>query len=253
MIPVTAVLRFGLLVAIVVWGALDLPVSRPSAGEVRDGDVVREVQRILNATGFQAGEVDGLLGPRTRAAIIRFQEASDYLTINGELDRNTVNAILDAGWLLEVRVGGDGNELPADGHRAALVEEFEGWCSVVHLDAEAGAIECAGGRMAGLFEQCTVSFFGGSEEGEITCDDPGLAMIEEQCQVSVTWGEDYGEIWCLYRSPSASRSAKAPVAADDGQSDAARSGRAHPPIRKGVEAVAAQAVAAPLRPRTAEA
>jgi N-acetylmuramoyl-L-alanine amidase len=37
------------------------------------GDDVRELQRKLNALGFEAGREDGLFGPRTEAAVIEFQ------------------------------------------------------------------------------------------------------------------------------------------------------------------------------------
>jgi hypothetical protein len=52
-------------------------------------DPVREAQRRLNAAGFDAGPVDGIVGPRTRRALIKYQ-AANGLEVTGELDAATL-------------------------------------------------------------------------------------------------------------------------------------------------------------------
>jgi outer membrane protein OmpA-like peptidoglycan-associated protein len=51
-------------------------------------DPVRAAQEKLNAAGFDAGPVDGILGPRTKRALIQFQ-AAQGLELTGELDAPT--------------------------------------------------------------------------------------------------------------------------------------------------------------------
>ena len=64
------------------------PVSEQAVSPVSEQQQIREVQRRLNALGFDAGPPDGIAGPRTRAAIREYQEQSSLLvtgTITGEL------------------------------------------------------------------------------------------------------------------------------------------------------------------------
>jgi peptidoglycan hydrolase-like protein with peptidoglycan-binding domain len=49
---------------------------------------VRAAQEKLNAAGFEAGPVDGILGPRTKRALIWYQSVNG-LELTGELDRAT--------------------------------------------------------------------------------------------------------------------------------------------------------------------
>ena len=53
---------------------------------------VSEVQRALNSAGFDAGAVDGILGPQTQAALRRFQEAQG-LDATGDLNDRTLAAL----------------------------------------------------------------------------------------------------------------------------------------------------------------
>ncbi len=55
-------------------------------------DVVRKAQEALDRAGYQVGVADGHLGPRTIAAIKRFQ-ADRYLPVTGQLDQTTVAAL----------------------------------------------------------------------------------------------------------------------------------------------------------------
>jgi hypothetical protein len=50
---------------------------------------LQEVQRRLNAAGFDAGPADGILGPRTRRALLEFQ-AANKLQRSGEVDAATL-------------------------------------------------------------------------------------------------------------------------------------------------------------------
>ncbi|HYO56494.1 PGRP and LysM peptidoglycan-binding domain-containing protein [Archangium sp.] len=58
-------------------------------------DTTTGLQVRLNNLGYGAGAVDGVLGPRTQAALRRFQEAQG-LTASGELDERTREALARA-------------------------------------------------------------------------------------------------------------------------------------------------------------
>ena len=53
---------------------------------------MREAQERLNGLGYNVGTPDGKLGPRSAAAIRQFQKDRG-LAINGQLDRNTLDAL----------------------------------------------------------------------------------------------------------------------------------------------------------------
>jgi peptidoglycan hydrolase-like protein with peptidoglycan-binding domain len=54
--------------------------------------VVKDAQRKLNAAGYDAGPVDGILGPQTSAALLRYQQAQK-LQPTGTLDRQTMGSL----------------------------------------------------------------------------------------------------------------------------------------------------------------
>jgi hypothetical protein len=54
--------------------------------------LVRSAQRALNAQGYSAGAVDGIMGPHTQAAIRKFQSAKG-LQATGQLDAATIAAL----------------------------------------------------------------------------------------------------------------------------------------------------------------
>ena len=71
---------------------------RRDGGEVtepfpKSGERVREVQRALTGLGYEPGPIDGLMGPRTRAAVRAYQEASG-LTADGTLTPELEREIL---------------------------------------------------------------------------------------------------------------------------------------------------------------
>ena len=51
-----------------------------------------EAQRLLLQRGYPIGQVDGVVGPRTRAAVRGFQQASG-LAANGQLDTRVLSAL----------------------------------------------------------------------------------------------------------------------------------------------------------------
>jgi Putative peptidoglycan binding domain len=55
-------------------------------------DQVRQAQMVLKEKGFDAGEADGVLGPRTRKALIAFQRQQG-LEPSGEIDQRTATAL----------------------------------------------------------------------------------------------------------------------------------------------------------------
>ncbi|MBN1140684.1 MAG: peptidoglycan-binding protein [Deltaproteobacteria bacterium] len=55
-------------------------------------DQIRELQNLLNDRGYDAGMADGIMGSRTRDAILRFQMAEN-LTATGTPDRDTLRAL----------------------------------------------------------------------------------------------------------------------------------------------------------------
>ena len=55
---------------------------------------VRNVQAILNRSGFDAGKPDGVMGKKTRTAILEFQRANG-LSVTGEIDDALVKALLE--------------------------------------------------------------------------------------------------------------------------------------------------------------
>ncbi len=55
---------------------------------------IRNIQAILNQNGFDAGPPDGIMGNKTRAAIIEFQKANGLMP-TGEVDRALVDKLLE--------------------------------------------------------------------------------------------------------------------------------------------------------------
>ena len=59
-------------------GAGPLSKTPPQAPRLNRDQVTR-LQKILNEQGFDAGEEDGLMGPGTRKAIARYQQANELV------------------------------------------------------------------------------------------------------------------------------------------------------------------------------
>ncbi len=55
-------------------------------------DSVRNLQQALNGKGYQIGQADGVLGPRTRQALRQFQK-DQGIQANGQIDQQTLAAL----------------------------------------------------------------------------------------------------------------------------------------------------------------
>jgi peptidoglycan hydrolase-like protein with peptidoglycan-binding domain len=55
-------------------------------------DEIKKVQQSLSDKGYNAGPVDGILGPKTRAGIRQYQEA-EKLPVTGRLDADTAGKL----------------------------------------------------------------------------------------------------------------------------------------------------------------
>ena len=78
-----------------VAGAMVLALFAASAHGRRssaNAEQVRQVQQKLNAIGYHAGTVDGVLGPQTESALRRFQRARN-LDATGHIDAKTLAAL----------------------------------------------------------------------------------------------------------------------------------------------------------------
>lgn len=62
------------------------------AGPKPNDDTVHRAQQALERAGYEIGTPDGQMGPRTVAAIKRFQ-TDRYLTVSGQLDETTLTAL----------------------------------------------------------------------------------------------------------------------------------------------------------------
>jgi peptidoglycan hydrolase-like protein with peptidoglycan-binding domain len=54
---------------------------------------IRQLQNALNDRGYQAGPVDGIWGPRTRRALVNYQQASN-VPVTGRPNDQTMNALI---------------------------------------------------------------------------------------------------------------------------------------------------------------
>jgi peptidoglycan hydrolase-like protein with peptidoglycan-binding domain len=68
----------------------DRQPTRPSAPTRQP--FVREAQRALRDLGCDPGPIDGVFGPRTRAALAKYQ-TSERLPVTGELDALTLERL----------------------------------------------------------------------------------------------------------------------------------------------------------------
>ena len=78
-------------------GSTPAQQMQPGASESKSAvnlnpDQIRQLQQSLNDNGFDAGKVDGVFGPSTRAALRQFQSKAG-LPPTGELDAQTLTAV----------------------------------------------------------------------------------------------------------------------------------------------------------------
>ena len=55
-------------------------------------DIVRKIQAALEAKGFDPGPIDGVVGPRTKAAVRKYQDHFG-IKATGEIDNQTLFAL----------------------------------------------------------------------------------------------------------------------------------------------------------------
>jgi hypothetical protein len=70
-------------------------VHQLKLGHLDPHDEATGIQGRLRGLGFYFGEIDGKIGPKTKAALRRFQEAKG-LSITGSADNSTTSALRDA-------------------------------------------------------------------------------------------------------------------------------------------------------------
>jgi peptidoglycan hydrolase-like protein with peptidoglycan-binding domain len=68
------------------------PDADRSAGVSQGVSAVREAQEALQKKGYDVGQIDGVMGPKTSAALREFQQAQG-LTASGSLDQKTLSAL----------------------------------------------------------------------------------------------------------------------------------------------------------------
>lgn len=75
-----------------------LPAEAAVAGKAvaPKAEFLTGVQFRLNALGFASGPVDGIIGPKTRDAIMRFQRAYPPMRVDGIPGKNTQSALVSA-------------------------------------------------------------------------------------------------------------------------------------------------------------
>lgn len=64
-----------------------------SQAQAQSSDTVRKAQEALKDKGFDAGPVDGIMGPKTEQAVKKFQESQAKLKATGKLDQQTLSAL----------------------------------------------------------------------------------------------------------------------------------------------------------------
>jgi peptidoglycan hydrolase-like protein with peptidoglycan-binding domain len=66
--------------------------SSENSAHAQSSTAVREAQQALKDKGFDAGPIDGIMGPKTSAAVKEFQQAQG-LKSTGQLDAQTLSAL----------------------------------------------------------------------------------------------------------------------------------------------------------------
>jgi hypothetical protein len=72
--------------------AVEPAPSAQTAAPATDASITARAQTRLQELGYSLGKADGILGPRTRAALIKYQR-SKGLTESGKLDPATLHAL----------------------------------------------------------------------------------------------------------------------------------------------------------------
>jgi len=127
-------MRFITVIALILaLGILGVSFS-PSALAAGSEDI-KQVQKSLTDKGYDAGPVDGVLGPRTRAGLRQYQ-SSENLTVTGRLDVETAGKL------------GVGPESPVGSFKAAGQDVGQGGQELGHEMQQGKPI--AGGKEFGV-------------------------------------------------------------------------------------------------------
>src|SRR5207249_5229985 len=99
-------------------------------------DTVRRAQEALERAGYEIGSADGQMGPRTLAAIKRFQ-TDRYLTVSGQLDDSTLAAL-----------GVSSGATPSAAHLPAIADPVN---ALVSFSDDTGRLGIFAATNAGLY------------------------------------------------------------------------------------------------------
>ena len=94
-----------------------LSLSQPAAAAALSHDDINKVQKSLSDKGFYHGDIDGLLGPRTRQAIGEYQK-SENLPVTRQLDVETAGKLGVGPESIGGKFKGAGHEVKAGGKEA---------------------------------------------------------------------------------------------------------------------------------------
>lgn len=83
---------------------------------------IRQLQNALNDRGYQAGPVDGIWGPRTRRALVNYQQASN-VPVTGRPNDQTMNALLGSSGSSRTTGAGTGSGSSPSGGGSAPTNE----------------------------------------------------------------------------------------------------------------------------------
>jgi peptidoglycan hydrolase-like protein with peptidoglycan-binding domain len=94
------------------------------------GSAVTRVQEFLKTLKLYSGQIDGIFGPQTKAAVIKFQQ-NQGLTVDGIVGTQTAIALDNAVWVSQretLREGSKGDEV------RTLQELFTNYFKEVNID-----------------------------------------------------------------------------------------------------------------------
>ncbi len=77
-------------IAVLIGGSIGESLARPAREAAPPAPrFVREAQRALRDLGYRPGPLDGIVGPRTKQALARYQQA-EQIQVTGRLDSETM-------------------------------------------------------------------------------------------------------------------------------------------------------------------
>jgi photosystem II stability/assembly factor-like uncharacterized protein len=170
------------------------PSTAPQTGPtaIVSDQLVRRAQEALDRAGYEIGTTDGKLGPRTFAAIKRFQ-TDRYLTVTGQLDETTLSALG-----VTTVAGG----IITASHVLSLTDPVNALISYTDSTGHSGMLAATS---AGLFRSFDVTQgwdrlpYGGAFDSRTTCisvnsHDPSLMFVGTATS-GVLVSRNGGETW----------------------------------------------------------